>query len=380
MTHSLTPAQEQIVRDTLPLVGAKIDEITPNFYRRMFSAHPELIAHVFNRGNQKQGAQQRALAASFATFAKTLVDPDAPDPAQLISRIGHKHVSVGIREDQYPIVHTHLFDAIEEILTPEVFQGPVREAWDAVYLAMQEALLDLENDIYRSFSSTPGDVFRTVRVTEKRRLTDTVTAFTVASDASFRPGQYISVRRIMPDGAGQLRQYSLIGAPGRGELSFAVERDGEVSQSLIDGLEEGQDVEISLPTGDLVLDEARDTPLVLVSAGIGATPMAGILQYLADTGSSRAVYDLHADYSEGTDALRELRTAATSRLAHGSSRAWYAPERLDLSSLDLPEDADYYLCGGTGFLQSARAELEGCGVARGRIHFELFSPNDWLLD
>ncbi|MCF4007318.1 globin domain-containing protein [Corynebacterium uropygiale] len=380
MTHPLTPEQEQIVRDTLPVVGAKIDDITPNFYRRMFAAHPELIAHVFNRGNQKQGAQQRALAASFATFAKTLVDPEAPDPAELLARIGHKHVSVGIREDQYPIVHTHLFDAIEEILTPEVFQGPVREAWDAVYREMERVLVDFENGIYEEKGVASGDVFRTVRVTRKQRLTDTITAFTVASDADFRPGQYISVRRTMADGAGQLRQYSLIGAPGRGELSFAVERDGEVSQSLIDGLEEGQDVEISLPTGDLVLDEERDTPVVLVSAGIGATPMAGILQHLADAGSPRAVLDLHADHSEETDALRELRAEAVKRLPHGAARTWYAPERLHLRDVDLPEDADVYLCGGTGFLQAARAELEERGVPRARVHFELFGPNDWLLD
>src|SRR5699024_2463692 len=66
----LTAEQAEIVRQTLPAVGVNIGEITPNFYRRMFTAHPELLADTFNRGNQKQGAQQKALAASVATFAE----------------------------------------------------------------------------------------------------------------------------------------------------------------------------------------------------------------------------------------------------------------------------------------------------------------------
>ena len=69
---ALSPEHAEIVRATLPAVGAAIGDITPNFYRRMFGAHPELLADTFNRGNQKQGAQQRALSASVATFATIL--------------------------------------------------------------------------------------------------------------------------------------------------------------------------------------------------------------------------------------------------------------------------------------------------------------------
>ena len=72
-TVELEPAHAEIVRATLPLIGAHIDEITTAFYRRMFGNHPELLRNLFNRGNQAQGAQQRALAASIATFATHLV-------------------------------------------------------------------------------------------------------------------------------------------------------------------------------------------------------------------------------------------------------------------------------------------------------------------
>lgn len=91
----LEPHHAEIVKATLPLIGANIDAITGKFYSMMFEAHPELLRNLFNRGNQVSGAQQRALAASIATFATHLVDPELPHPAELLSRIGHKHASLG---------------------------------------------------------------------------------------------------------------------------------------------------------------------------------------------------------------------------------------------------------------------------------------------
>ena len=393
----LTAEQAEIVRQTLPAVGANIGDITPNFYRRMFTAHPELLADTFNRGNQKQGAQQKALAASVATFAATLIDPDAPAPEELLARIGHKHVSVGIVEEQYPIVHKHLFDAIEEVLTPEVFQGAVREAWDAVYLEMQRVLVEFEKAEYAERGVEPGDVFRATEVVSREDLSDDIVVFGVRGKdgdlPGFTPGQYISVRQTMADGARQLRQYSLVGVPGDGELKFAVRRvhaddvaglpAGEVSNKLCDDVRVNDDLEISLPAGDLVLDTDSDGPVVLVSAGIGATPMVGMLNYLAANDSQRQVLSVHADRAEGVDVLGPERTAAVSALSNGTEKTWYEPKFMDLSDnggVELPEDAQYYICGGNGFLQHVRDQLAERGVERSRIHFELFSPNDWLLD
>ncbi len=388
---ALSPEHAEIVRATLPAVGAAIGDITPNFYRRMFGAHPELLADTFNRGNQKQGAQQRALAASVATFATMLVDPDAPAPEELLARIGHKHVSVGIREDQYPIVHKHLFDAIEEVLTPEVFQGDVRAAWDEVYLEMQRVLVDFENGLYGERGVEAGDVFRAARIARREELGGDVLRLTVeladGTVPEFRPGQYISVRWTMADGARQLRQYSLIGAPGE-PLTFAVRRvdadadlpAGEVSTALWEQAKEGDDIEISLPAGDLVLDEDSDAPVVLVSAGIGATPMLGMLAHLARTGSARRVLVLHADRSEEHDVLRKDRDAAVAGLDDAEVRTWYEPELMDVADVDLPAGAEIYLCGGNGFLQAVRDQLAAKGVDRDHVHFELFGPNDWLLD
>ena len=112
----LSPVHEEIVKATLPAVGEKIELIAHTFYGKMFTAHPELLRDTFNRGNQKSGEQQKALAASVATFATMLVDPNAPDPVDLLNRIAHKHVSLGITEDQYQIVHDNLLAAVAEVL------------------------------------------------------------------------------------------------------------------------------------------------------------------------------------------------------------------------------------------------------------------------
>lgn len=399
-THEISAEHAKTVRQTLPLVGSKIDEIAPNFYRRMFAAEPELLRDTFNRGNQAQGAQQRALAASVATYATLLVDDRAPSPDALLSRIGHKHVSLGITEDQYQIVHDHLMAAIVEVLGADVVTAPVAEAWDAVYWSMAKTLVAFESTQYHELGVEPGDVFFTARVSERIDRNDRIATFTiVARDGekplpAFKPGQYTSVRRTMADGAGQLRQYSLCNAPGSHAWQITVKKVddagspvGEVSASIIDGLKAGDELELSLPAGDLVLDTTADNPVVLISAGIGATPMLGMANYLSQSGSQRTVRVLHADTdAEDAPLVDELR-AAVEEMPNGSMQLWFSHHatepalagHMDLADQDLPEGASYYLCGSNSFLQAVRGQLAERGVDEESIHFELFSPNDWLL-
>lgn len=404
----LTPEHEEIIKATLPLVGSKINEITPIFYSRMFAAHPELIADTFNRGNQQQGAQQRALAASVATFATMLVDPEAPAPVNLLSRIGHKHVSLGITKDQYQIVHDNLFAAIVEVLGADVVTPDVAAAWDSVYWLMADVLTDFEYDLYRAARVEPGDVFRATTVVDRQDLPGDIVHFTVrATEGSadlpgHLPGQYVSVGARLPDGARQLRQYSLVrGGSAAGELSFAVKRiratenapEGEVSNWLGENVRAGDSLEVTLPAGDLVLDTQATNPVVLISAGIGVTPMLGMLDSLAADSSARTVVALHADDSAEVDAFGVARTGYADGLAEGSAITWYGagtPDAglrgevreglMDLSAVELPEGASVYICGSNGFLQFIRTQLDERGVAAADVHYELFAPNDWLLD
>lgn len=397
----LAPHHAETVRATLPLIGAHVDEITTVFYRTLFTNHPALIRDLFNRGNQADGAQQRALAASIATFATYLVDPNLPHPAAMLARIGHKHASLGITPDQYRIVHDNLFAAIVEVLGADVVTEPVAAAWDAVYWLMADTLIDLEKQLYVAAGTEPGDVFRRVRVVARVDDPAGVAVFTVeAADPGevlpeFVPGQYVSVRVPLPDGARQIRQYSLLNRPGDGRLRFAVKRvdavgerpAGEVSGHLHDHVHTGDTLEISLPFGDLTLDTTATTPLVLFSAGIGVTPMLGILEYLAAQAPQRRVVVAHADRAPHTHPLRDRLTELCAQLPDASLDLWYEtdsggahPGRLDVAKLDIPENADVYVCGATGFLHAIRDQLHQSGIPAHRVHIEQFTPTDWRLD
>ncbi|MGH3705799.1 MAG: globin domain-containing protein, partial [Agromyces sp.] len=143
----LSEKSRPVIDATLPVIGERIGEITPKFYRRLFAAHPELLDGMFSRANQGNGTQQQALAGSIAAFATHLLANPETLPEAVLSRIAHKHAALGIPESGYPIVYEHLFAAIAEDLgdavTPEV-----AEAWTEVYWLMADALIKIERGLY----------------------------------------------------------------------------------------------------------------------------------------------------------------------------------------------------------------------------------------
>ncbi|MFJ3502766.1 globin domain-containing protein [Streptomyces sp. NPDC090135] len=383
-----------VVRATLPAVGGALDRITERFYGRLFAAHPELLRDLFNRGNQANGEQRQALAGSIAAFAAALLEYPDRRPDAMLARITHKHASLGVTSEQYKVVHEHLFAAIVEVLgdavTPEVAR-----AWDEVYWLMANALIAVEARLYQEAGVTEGEVWRSMEIAERREETaDTVSFVLRPADgspaAAFRPGQYVSVRVALPDGARQIRQYSLSSAPGRPQWRITVKRvdgdpAGEVSSWLHARAREGDAVEVSAPFGDLVLPEG-DGPLLLASAGIGSTPMLAMLDHLVETGSARPVVVVHADRAPVSHAhAAELRRLVDA-LPQGTLHLWYEepgdsgalPGRADVTALDLPAGTTAYLCGPLPFLRAVRGDLLGWGTAAADIHYEVFGPDLWL--
>lgn len=401
----LSPESKDVIAATLPAVGAAIGDITPLFYSKMFAAHPELERDLFNRGNQKQGEQQKALAGSIAAFATLQLDPDPARVEAILSRIAHKHASLGIKPDEYWIVHKHLFEAIVEILgdavTPEV-----AKAWDELYWLMADTLISMEADLYRAAGVETGDVWRTVRVADRvHQSADTVSFVLTSLDGSplptFRPGQYLSVGVHLPDGARQIRQYSLSSAPAKGDWRITVKRvlqtttadgtvlpAGEVSNFLYNNVFEGDELQVTTPFGDLVLIE-DETPILLASAGIGCTPMIGMLDHLAGVGDKRPVAVLHADRSVASHAhRRELETLAE-KIPSAQLYRWYEDlgnrepletiriGRADISDLPLDPKTQAYLCGPLPFMLSLREALIERNVPAENIHYEVFGPDSW---
>ena len=403
----LSEKSTKIVSATLPAIGAAIGEITPIFYQRMFAAHPELERDLFNRGNQAQGDQQRALAGAIAAYATLLVDENAPAPRDLLARIAHKHASLGIREDQYPIVHKYLFEAIVEVLGDAV-TAQVAAAWDELYWQMAADLIEIERELYAGADISPQTVWQKLVV--RRRLQespDTVSFVLSAPDGSplpeASPGQYVSVAVRLPDGARQIRQYSLTRAPERAEWGITVKAvpasvgadgspipAGEVSNFLHCNVFEGDELAVSPAFGDLVLDDS-EKPLLLVSAGIGCTPIIGMLHYLNRVGSTRRVTVLHADRSPGRHAHRQELKDLVEQLPTALLHRWYEdlgvrpprdtfhPGLVDLSGIEVDDDVQVYLCGPLAFMESVRRSLLDREVPESRIHYEVFGPDTSLI-
>ncbi len=399
----LSATAVEIVRSSLPVVDASISQVASDFYQRMFAARPDLERDLFNRGNQAQGDQQRALAGAITTYASMLVDgAGSSGPDGLLARVANKHASLGITRDQYPIVHKYLFEALAQVLgdtaTPEVVA-----AWDEVYWDLADRLIGLEDELYARFGVAPGDVWRELVVRERHQQSPATVAFGLAHPDGLPlpkalPGQYISVQVGLPDGAHQIRQYSLTGARDSSMWTITVKAvpatthdgvsvpAGEVSNFLHHNVFEGDTLACSLPYGDLVLDE-RDDPLVLASAGIGCTPIIGMLHYLARGETGREVTVLHADQSPAQHAHRRELSELVDRIPHARLFHWYedlgsrpvgARMRRGLIELDdvpITPDAQAYLCGPMPFMGSVRSLLTKKGLPPAHIHYEVFGPD-----
>ena len=390
----LDPATRQLVKATAPVLQQHGLTLTRHFYARMFQHNPEL-RELFNQGHQRSGAQQQALAMAVAAYAEHIDDPTVLLP--VLERIAHKHVSLGIRREQYAIVGQHLLASIQEVLgtaaTPELVQ-----AWAAAYGQLAHLLIGLEQTLYDKAATQPGgwSGWRTFRVARKQPESAEITSFElVPADGGpvpgYQPGQYVTVRLVVPGlGYRQPRQYSLSDAPGKGVLRISVKReggaapqpDGMVSHQLHRDVAEGDTLEVSPPAGDFFLHEDRQTPVVLVSAGVGITPVMAMLEHLHRQHSGRTVRFWHASRHPGVQAfaprVRDIVRAlpdAQAWVVHEQpdpADACDAPGRLDLSTLPLPDDADFYVCGPRGFMHAQIQTLHRRGVPPGRIHAEAF--------
>ena len=398
----LSDRSRPVIEATLPVVADHIEEIATRFYEHLFGEHPELLDGTFNRGNQAEKTQQLALAGSVAVFASSLVKVPEQLPEHLLSRIAHKHASLGITPAQYDVVHDNLFWAIVDVLgdavTPEV-----AAAWDEVYWLMAYALINQERGLYSARGVRPETVWREWEVAEKIRETEDVVTFRMrrVDDRLVKtslPGQYVTVQVPMPDGVRQPRQYSLTRADDGEHRQFSVKRvqgggkpDGEVSNLLFDGVDVGDRLTMSLPFGDVVLDDSG-RPVVFASAGIGVTPMAGMISHLATAGSRLPITLLHADTDEASFALRNQVLEDLRSLPGATAHVWYESGAqsslpvevhagtMNVDDVKLPDDALYYLCGPVPFMRAVRSALIERDVPARDIQYEVFGPDLWQAD
>ena len=208
-----------------------------------------------------------------------------------------------------------------------------------------------------------------------------------------RPGQYLTLR-IQPDDGQKslLRNYSLSGPPDAGYYRITVkrEREGAASGYLCTRLSVGDQLDIAAPRGTFILDRTH-APVLLISAGIGATPVLAMLQALAKEHSDREIWWLHgARSSRDHSFAAETRTLLAS-LPNVRTHVYFSrpgPHDLEgrdfdsagrltpslLAELEPPRDAEAYLCGPAPFMDEISAGLAAMGIDASHIHTEPFGP------
>jgi nitric oxide dioxygenase len=393
----LSPEALSVVQTTAPVVAAHADQITARFYPRMFNAHPELL-RVFNQGNQATGEQSKALAGSVVAYAVQLIDPEAPSFDHVMRRIAYKHVSLGIRPEQYTIVGEHLLAAVGEVLgdavTPEI-----AAAWSEVYWLFALQLVAEEARMYQQANVDPAQPTRPYRVVRRIDEAADVISLVLEPDdgrtlPAIAPGQYVSVFVDLPNGDRQPRQYTVSSTAVRTRLQVTVLRvrgvngapDGRVSSYLHDQVKVGDVLDVSAPAGDFVLTPT-EAPLLLASAGAGITTVLPIVEQIARTQPQRTVIVAHADRRAADHALRDTVLHLGREIDNFSSYTWYetldegdtrsSEGYMDLSDMPLPDDVQVFTCGPLPFMRLVRSTLLDRGVPPARIRYEVFGPDLW---
>jgi nitric oxide dioxygenase len=393
----ISAASRPYIDASVPVLREHGLAVTTVFYRNMFAAHPELTS-LFNMGNQAAGVQQQSLASAVFAYAANIGNAGALGP--VVKRIVHKHVSVGIRADHYPIVGHHLLGAIKEVLG-DAATSELIAAWAEAYTSLADLLIQAEKDMYAEAGIEPGAT-RPYRVLDVTRESDTVLSirFAPADGAplpQFVAGQYVSVAVDLPEGRHQLRQYSLSDAPGKDSLRISVKREdarasapaGQVSNWIHEKVKVGSILQVSHPFGEFTPDTESNEPVVLLSAGVGITPMIAALNRIAAVNPQRRIIFAHAARDAQHHAHQADIAAARARMPYLHVVTFYEQadgaanvlegimDKARLPSWPLTE-TDVYICGPLPFMQAQWNALLAAGAPAGRLHREVFGPD--LLD
>ncbi|SEK75482.1 NO-inducible flavohemoprotein [Halomonas daqiaonensis] len=382
----LTQEQERLIEATAPVVAEHLDAITQRFYPLMFERYPQ-VKPLFNQAHQQDGDQPRALAGAVLAYVGLRQDPQ--QARGVLATVVSKHVSLGIQPDQYPIVGECLMAAIGEVLG-EAVTPEIATAWSGLYEELAGLLIELEDHRYREFEGRPGGWrgTRRFRIADTRQESAVVRSFVLEPEdggpvAGHQPGQFIGVRLTI-DGEPVYRHYSLSDVPNGHHYRISVKREaqGRASRHLHDAMSVGDALELLPPAGDMTLADG-DEPLLLVSGGVGQTPMLPMARHALAEGR-RVVY-LHAALDAKHHAFRD-EVAALSAEHPQRLRAVSVHERgneadhtgrIDrelLASL-MPEDARCYFVGPQGFMAAVDQALAELGVPGERRHYEHFGPS-----
>ncbi|QXQ05351.1 NO-inducible flavohemoprotein [Sphingosinicellaceae bacterium] len=390
------------VKATVPALTAHGDEITAAMYARLFE--DEHIAALFNLANQgKGGAQAHALAGAVLGYARNIDNLGALGP--VVERIAQKHIGFHILPEHYPYVAKALLAAIADVLgavaTPDILA-----AWGEAFWVLADILKDRESRLRRAMEATDGGWtgWRRFRISDRIRESDQVTTFVLhPSDGkaviTHKPGQYLTLRFAMPGNACTKRNYSISCAPNGSCYRISIKREDNGRGGSLDLHQHaniGFEFETTPPAGDFFLADQPPRSVVLLSGGVGLTPMVSMAETIATRHKGLECYYVHGTMNSATHAMAErVRTLASEHAAMKVITFYSDPVAGDeigrthdvtgMPSIDwlqnnVPlDDADIYLCGPKLFLRAFVGGLSRAGIHADRVHYEFFGPADELL-
>lgn len=375
----LTEETKSIIKATIPVLEEHGDEITTAFYKHMFEEHPELL-NIFNKTNQKLGRQQTALAQTVIAAAKHIDHLEAIIPN--VNQIAHKHRALQIKEEHYPIVGENLIWAIQHVLgdaaTPEIV-----DAWTKTYGVIADVFIQMEKALYEEEEWADFKPFKVVAINDES--TD-IKSFTVQSDEikvqPIKAGQYITVK-VHPEGEenDMLRHYSICSVDTTDGIKFAVKRDvagsekGMVSNYLHDTVNVGDEILLSAPAGEFTVDAEQDKSIVLISGGVGMTPIMAMLEDEAAKG--RDIKFIHSAYnSEAVPFKAEIKKHHNQDNVQFYFNYSETAGRLNKAKLAeiMNGNEEIYMCGSVAFMEAMLAIFNEMNIDRSQVHFEPFGP------
>ncbi|EDO19206.1 hypothetical protein Kpol_1050p64 [Vanderwaltozyma polyspora DSM 70294] len=390
----LSEETRAIIKATVPVLETQGTLITKTFYKNMLSSNTELL-NIFNKVNQKKGAQPTALATTVLAAAKHI--DDLSPLIGHVKQIGHKHRALQIMPEHYPIVGKNLLIAIKEVLgdaaTPEIIK-----AWGEAYEEIANVFITVEKEMYDE-AAWPS--WKPFEVIDRQQVAKEIVEFTVKpvngsgidlNALKITAGQYITVNTHPTRHENQydaLRHYSICSSSTDGGLKFAVKLEetpgkdiGLVSEFLHKDVKIGDNILLSAPAGDFALDEKlieqNEVPLVLLGSGVGVTPLLSMLETQVKANPARPIYWIQSSKDETTQAFKKHVDALLSEcnnvekiIVHTNDQA-----RIDADFLKakVPSGSDVYICGSLDFMNAMIDHLNGLEHTADMIHYEPFGP------
>lgn len=401
MAQTLSGQTIEIVKATVPALEAHGLEIVHEMYSRMFQNAE--IRDLFNQSHHgDSGSQPRALTGAILAYASNIDNLGALAPA--VERIAQKHVGLQILPEHYPHVADALLGAIKAVLG-ELATDDILAAWGEAYWFLANILIAREGHIYHNLATADGGWtgWRDFIVEKVQHESEIISSFTLRPKDGgpvirHKPGQYLTFWLEIPGHPPVKRNYSISDAPNGSTYRISVKREaqGLASGWLHDQAVEGTLLKVGPPAGEFFLADQPQRPVVLLSGGVGLTPMVAMLEEIAANHPDVPVHFAHGTLDGSTHAMGAHIRTLTEKHHNGHTTIFYqTPRSQDVSGRDYDvaglidadwliantptDDADYFLCGPRPFLRALVAALSLNGVASDRIHYEFFGPADELL-